>query len=128
MFDSIKDFFRSQPFVGICIGLLVLSLASIWWVRRQTGAYEQELERITEKGTETLGLVAMRGMLADELATVQSAVRRTEDNLVIEDNLAENLWYFYSVEGRTQTRLTELRQLDPPTPGLEDSYLRVPYE
>ncbi len=128
MLEKIKDFFRSNPYVGICIGVVLVSLGAIWFIRYQTVAYKVELERITSQGTETMGLVAMRGMMRDELESVRNAVRRTEDNLVLEENLADNLWYFYSVEGRTATRLTELRQLDPPTPGEKDNYLRIPYE
>lgn len=128
MFETVKDFFRRQPFVGACIILCLISLGAMWWISRQTGSYAAELERVTKQGTETLGLVAMRNMLEDELDRVESALRRTDDNLVIEDNLAENLWYFYSVEGRTQTRLTELRQLDTPRPAQGETFLRVPYE
>jgi Tfp pilus assembly protein PilO len=58
----------------------------------------------------------------------QNAVQRTEENLVFEENLAENLWYFYSIEGKTNTRLTELRQLDPAALSKGESYKRVPYE
>ena len=126
--EFLVNFWRRQPFVCVCIGICLISLGGIWWVARQIESYEAELDRLTNQGTEVLNLVATRGVMESELELVQAAVRRTEDNLVIEDNLAENLWYFYSVEGRTQTRLTELRQLDVPNPGKDDTYLRVPYE
>lgn len=128
VFEKIKDFFRSYPFVGVTLIVMLLSGVGWWYIRYQTEAYRVELDRMTKQGTETMGLVAMRGMMGTELETVKEAVRRTNDSLLIEENLAENLWYFYSVEGRTSTRLTELRQLDPPTPGANDNYLRVPYE
>ena len=123
MIDRIKDFFRNQPFVTACIIICLLSLGGMW-----TNAYASELMRVTDQGTETLGLVAMRNMLRAELKIAESAVSRTEDNLVIEDNLAENLWYFYSIEGRTETRLAELRQLDPPALAEDETFLRIPYE
>lgn len=128
MLDRLKEFFRTKPFVGICIGICILSLIGIWWVTRQTNAYALELARVTDQGTETMGLVAMRNMLQSELELAENAVRRTEEHLVIEENLAENLWYFYSIEGQTQTRLTELRQLDPTALAEGESYVRVPYE
>lgn len=128
MLDRIKEFLRSQPFVSASIVICVLSLGGIWWVRGQTSAYELELARVTDQGTETLGLVAMRNMLESELELVQNAIGRTDDNLVIEENLAENLWYFYSIEGQTETRLTELRQLEPAALASGETYLRVPYE
>ena len=128
MFDRIKDFFRNQPFVTASILICLLSLGGMWWVARQTNAYASELMRVTDQGTKTLGLVAMRNMLQTELKLADNAVRRAEDNLVIEDNLADNLWYFYSIEGRTGTRLVELRQLDPPSPAKGETFLRIPYE
>lgn len=128
MFEKVRDFFRSYPFVGISLGIMALCAGGWWFIRYQTEAYRVELDRMTRQGTETMGLVAMRGVMTVELENVKSAVRRTNDSLLIEDNLAENLWYFYSVEGRTGTRLTELRQLNSPTPGAKDNYLRVPYE
>jgi Tfp pilus assembly protein PilO len=128
MLDRLKEFWRSQPFVTVCVVICVTSLIGVWWVRRQTAAYDSELMRVTNQGTETMGLVAMRNMLQSELKLVQNTIQRTEDNLVAEENLADNLWYFYSIEGRTETRLTELRQLDPPTPGADDSFMRIPYE
>ncbi len=128
MLDRLKDFLRAKPFFSTCLAVFGLSLLGIGWIARQTAAYEMELARVTNQGTETLGLVAMRNMLENELKLVNDAIRRTDENLVIEDNLAENLWYFYSIEGRTQTRLTELRQLDPPALATGETYLRVPYE
>ena len=128
MFDRLKEFFRSKPFVTVSIVICLFSLGGMWWVARQTSAYEAELNRVTDLGTETLGLVAMRTMLNNELALVNTALRRTDDNLVVEDNLADNLWYFYSIEGRTGTRLTELRQLNPPALAADETFLQVPYE
>lgn len=126
--EVLLNFWRNQPFVCACIGICLLSLGGMWWIDRQVDSYETELDRVTAQGSEVLNLVATRPMMETELEHVQAAVRRTEDNLVVEDNLAENLWYFYSIESRTQTRLTELRQLDVPNPKEEDAYLRVPYE
>lgn len=128
MVDRVRDFLRNQPFVSACIAVCVISLLAIWWVTRQTDAYRMELARVTDQGTETMGLVAMRNMLQSELELAQNAVRRTEEHLVIEENLAENLWYFYSIEGQTETRLTELRQLDPAALADGDNYVKMPYE
>jgi len=58
---------------------------------------------------------------------VREYPRRIEDNLVVEDNLAENLWYFYKLEEQTKARLPELRQLNAPPPDTGSLYKRVPY-
>lgn len=128
MLDRCKEFLREQPFVSGCIAVILLSLIGIWWVTNQLSSYNTELSRVTDHGTETLGLVAMRNMLQNQLEIAQKAVQRTEENLVQEENLAENLWYFYSIESKTNTRLTELRQLDPFALSDGEFYQRVPYE
>ena len=128
MLDRLKEFLIEQRFVSGCIAVILINLVGIWWVDNQLDSYNTELSRMTDHGTETLGLVAMRNMLRNQLEVAQNAVQRTEENLVFEENLAENLWYFYSIEGKTNTRLTELRQLDPAALSKGESYKRVPYE
>ncbi|MDB4473920.1 type 4a pilus biogenesis protein PilO [Opitutaceae bacterium] len=128
MLDRFKEFLVEQRFVSVCIAVILTSLVGIWWVGNQLDSYKTELSRMTDHGTETLGLVAMRNMLQNELDVAQNAVQRTEENLVFEENLADNLWYFYSIESKTETRLTELRQLDPYALSDGESYKRVPYE
>ncbi|MBT5900881.1 MAG: type 4a pilus biogenesis protein PilO [Opitutaceae bacterium] len=128
MLERAKEFLRAQPFVSACTAVFLLSLIGIWRVTDQIATYKQELSRVTDHGTETLGLVAMLNMLETELEVAKDAVQRTEENLISEENLAENLWYFYSIESETETRLTELRQLDPFALAKGESYKRVPYE
>ena len=62
-----------------------------------------------------------------ELEVVRETTRRIEENLVVEANLAENLWYFYKLEEQTKARLPELHQLSSPTTDKSPLYRRVPY-
>ena len=124
----ILNFAHRQPFVMGCIIVGILALGALTWVKTSLGGYELALEEITAEGTEILSVVATRSVLESELEVVRSAIRRTEDNLVVEDNLADNLWYFYSMEGRTKTRLTELRQLNSPVVATEALYRIIPYD
>lgn len=119
---------RRHPFIAACALIGVLALAAGGWVNHVAQAYEVQLDEVTTRGTAILNLVSTRSVLEGELDLVRLAVRRTEDNLVVADNLAENLWYFYSVEGRTGSRLTELRQLNSPAPPENARYRRIPYD
>jgi hypothetical protein len=102
MLDRLEEFLLEQRFVSGCIAVILINLVGIWWVDNQLDSYNTELSRMTDHGT--------------------------EENLMFEENLAENLWYFYSIEGKTNTRLTELRQLDPAALSKWEPYKRVPYE
>lgn len=128
MFTSLLSLVRRQPFITTCIAITVLACAGAAWMLQTAAGYDTELEHLTDDGSSILNLIATRSVLERELDLVRLAVNRTEDNLVVEDNLAENLWYFYSIESRTQTRLTDLRQLDSPPPAANALYRRIPYE
>jgi Tfp pilus assembly protein PilO len=62
-----------------------------------------------------------------ELSASREVTRRIEDNLVIEDNLAENLWYFYKIEQQTKAHLAELRPLNSLVSDSKAYYKRVPF-
>jgi hypothetical protein len=53
--------------------------------------------------------------------------RRIEDNLVVEDNLAENLWYFYKIEEQTKAHMLELRPLNTIISDSKALYRRIPF-
>lgn len=118
---------RRFPFIGASVLVAILALAANLWILDKAQAYDRELEDLNRQGDTLLEIISNRSLLERELDLVKLAVNRTEDNLVVPDNLAENLWYFYSIESRTQTRLTDLRQLDP-APQSGAKYQLIPYE
>ena len=128
MLAQVLELIRRFPFIVGCTAVALIALAANLWVLDTAQTYDQELEDITRQGAEVFELIATRSLLERELDLAKLAVNRTEDNLVVEDNLAENLWYFYSIEGRTQTRLSELRQVNSPAPGPDARYRLIPYE
>jgi len=62
----------------------------------------------------------------ERLAALEVA-RRIEDNLVVEDNLAENLWYFYKIEQQTKVHIAELRPTNSVVSDTKSLYRRVPF-
>ncbi|MSU66365.1 MAG: hypothetical protein EXS38_09755 [Opitutus sp.] len=62
-----------------------------------------------------------------ELAAAHEIARRLDENLVVEENLAENLWYFYRLEEQTKARLPELHQLSSSPTDASPLFKRVPY-
>ena len=125
---QVLELLRRFPFIVGCTVVALIALATNLWVLNTAQAYDQELEDITRQGADVFELIATRSLLERELDLAKLAVNRTEDNLVVEDNLAENLWYFYSIEGRTKTRIAELRQMNSPAPAPEARYRLIPYE
>ncbi len=124
LFTTIRRF----PFIVGCTFVAIAALAANLWIIDKAQAYDRELEDLNREGDSLLDVIANRSLLERELDLVKLAVNRTEDNLVIEDNLAENLWYFYSIENRARTRLTDLHQQNGSKPGANDKYRLIPYD
>jgi hypothetical protein len=61
------------------------------------------------------------------LADVRVITRRIDENLAVESNLAENLWYFYKIEEQTKVQLPELHQLTAAAAEKSTLYRRVGY-
>ncbi len=114
----------------ICIVCVVVTIASAvgWWLLRDriTELHTVHAQR-TKEGEAMLALLVGGSTQRAELEAVREATRRIEENLVVEANLAENLWYFYKLEEQTKARLPELHQLSSPTTDKSPLYRRVPY-
>lgn len=124
---QITTFLRRFLFGAICgiVAVLCLGAAAYLWYERD--ALELRLRERTEEGQAMLATVMAGPILREELATVRQATRRIDDNLVIETNLSENLWYFYKFEERTKTHIEDLHQLNIPAVDNDSPYKLVSY-
>lgn len=118
---------RRWPFCLVCVALTLASGIGWWLLRdRITELHTVHAQR-TKEGEAMLALLVSGSTQRAELEVVRETTRRIEENLVVEANLAENLWYFYKLEEQTKARLPELHQLSSPTTDKSPLYRRVPY-
>lgn len=118
---------RRWPYCIVCVGLTIASGLGWWLLRdRITELHTVHVQR-TKEGEAMLALLVGGSTQRAELEVVRETARRIEENLVVEANLAENLWYFYKLEEQTKARLPELHQLSSPTTDKSPLYRRVPY-
>ena len=61
-----------------------------------------------------------------QLATVDEALKQIDENLIAENDLAENQGYFYQLETLSRVRLTQLNQLSA-QPADDSPYKAVPF-
>lgn len=118
---------RRNPFGAICTVLVIGLAVTSWFLWQQIDDQELTLRDRAKEGEDNLALLISGSTQRQELAAAREATHRIEDNLVIETNLAENLWYFYKFEEQTKSRLPELHQLNSPTTDASPLYRRVPY-
>lgn len=118
---------RRNPFGAICTVLVVGLAVTSWFLGQEIEDRELALQDRAKEGEANLELLIGGSTQRQELAAAREATRRIEDNLVVETNLAENLWYFYKFEEQTKSRLPELHQLNSPATDASALYRRVPY-
>lgn len=118
---------RRWPYCLACVALTVISALGWWMVRDQIAGLHTVHAQRTKEGEAMLALLVGGSTQRAELEIVRETARRIEENLVVEANLAENLWYFYKLEEQTKARLPELHQLSSPTTDKSPLYRRVPY-
>lgn len=121
------SFVRRYPYCTGCLVATVLLVAGAWFLRQQAAMLQVLHGERARRGEETLSTLVGGSTTRQELTAVRDATRRIEDNLVIETNLAENLWYFYKLEEQTRVRLPELHQLSSPSTDKSPLYRRIPY-
>ncbi len=118
---------RRWPWCVACGCATLGCAAGAWLLHDEIGVLEEVHRARSKEGEAMLSLLVGGSTLRAELAAVRETVRRIEENLVVEANLAENLWYFYKLEEQTKARLPELHQLSSPTTDKSPLYRRVPY-
>ena len=118
---------RRWPWCVGCLVVCVASAAGAWFVRSEITALHATHAERTREGEAMLATLVSGSTQRAELEAVRDATRRIDENLVVETNLAENLWYFYKLEEQTKARLPELHQLNSPSTDKSPLYRRVPY-
>jgi Tfp pilus assembly protein PilO len=126
---STRDFIpllRRWPYCVACFLVIVACAGGVWFIREKIQTLQQVHAERSQEGEAMLALLVSGSTQRAELDYVREATRRIEENLVVEANLPENLWYFYKLEEQTKARL-ELHQLNSPTSDKSPLYRRVPY-
>jgi Tfp pilus assembly protein PilO len=118
---------RRYPHSTICAIATVVLCAIAWFLRGQIADLDVSQKDRAREGEAMLALLVGGSTQRQELVAVQEVARRIDDNLVVEDNLAENLGYFYKLEEQTKSRLPELHPLSSPPGDTSPLFKRIPY-
>ena len=128
-FDSnqLAALLRRNIFCTVCSGLSLVLAIAIWWLWQDVHILEIENRERAQQFAAMLSTMKTGPLVRQELARAQDIVQRIESNLVIERNLAENLWYFYKIHPESKEILTTLRPLNPEASSDGSDYKLVPF-
>lgn len=124
---KLLDFVRRWPYSVTCGVLAVALAAGAVYLHLEVNRLEASLRSKSEEGEKMLDTLVGSSTLRQELTDIRHTTRRIDENLVVETNLAENLWYFYKLEDQTKAQLPELHQVSSPSSDKSLHFRRVPY-
>ncbi len=118
---------RRHPLSALCAIIVVVCGLLSWLIYSDMSGLELEHKQLAQDGDLMIATLITGPSVRTEIETTREITRRLDDNLVVEDNLAENLWYFYEIEQQSKAHLTELHQLNPLVPDTRSLFKRIPY-
>jgi Tfp pilus assembly protein PilO len=118
---------RRAPFLVFCLTLfLLLSIANYFLWQRQleiTARYED----VRKSGETMFSALSSHSRVVAQLTTVNEALKKIDENLIVETDLAENLGYFYQLETLSRVRLSQLNQLSSQPADDGSPYKAIPF-
>ncbi|HEY5227041.1 MAG TPA: type 4a pilus biogenesis protein PilO [Opitutaceae bacterium] len=118
---------RKNPLSTLCATVCLICLGVCWYVYTNMKWLDLEHKQLLQDADLQMTTMISGPSVRQERLAALEVTRRIEDNLVIEDNLAENLWYFYKVEQQTKVHIAELRPANSVVSDSRALYKRVPF-
>lgn len=117
---------KEHVFVTVCL-IIVLAAGNISiYFNQQNSELELVQTRLRNEGDAASRTINSATSLRNDAALIESALKEIDASLVVEDNLAENLGYFYIIEDQTKARIGDMRQNTAPVGEPDGKYRTVP--
>jgi Tfp pilus assembly protein PilO len=108
----------------VCVGCALVS----WYIHVNLKWLDFDHRQLGQDADLAVSTLVSGPAVRQELTATRDITRRMEDNLVVPDNLAENLWYFYKIEQQSKAHVLELHPLNAITSDSKSLYRRIPFE
>src|SRR6266481_4992799 len=98
---------RRHPFCAVCalLSVFLLFVSGFLWFWSRSLSANYRLRQI--EGEAVLATLVSGAQVRQELTTLREISQRIDENLVAENNLPENVDYFYRIEERSKARLDD---------------------
>jgi Tfp pilus assembly protein PilO len=118
---------RRHPLSALCATICLICAGVCWYVSGNMKWLDLEHKQLLQDADLQMATMISGPSVRQERLAALEITRRIEDNLVIEDNLAENLWYFYKIEQQTKVHIAELRPTNSVFSDSKSLYKRIPF-
>jgi len=118
---------RRHPLSVFCAVVCVICAIASWYIYGNLKWLDLEHRQLGQDAELAVSTLISGPAVRQELAATREITRRIDDNLVVPDNLAENLWYFYKIEQQSKAHLVELHPLNTITSDSKALYRRIPF-
>jgi hypothetical protein len=118
---------RRHPLSVFCGSICIVCVIACGFINSNMKWLEIEHKQVLQDGDMDFATMISGPSVRQERLAALEVTHRIEDNLVVEDNLAENLWYFYKIEQQTKAHIAELRPLNSLISDTKAYYRRVPF-
>ena len=125
--SQLGSLLRRNLFGTVCTILSLLLAAGLWVLRLDVHSLEIVNRERSQEGAAMDSTLVTGPLIKTELARAQDILQRIEGNLVIDKNLADNLWYFYKIHPDSKDILTNLRALNADPAADDSDYKVVPF-
>jgi Tfp pilus assembly protein PilO len=126
-FARIFGLMRDYAFVTICTVVLFGAAIAGYVVRRGLAELEADHEVVRSEDDAQQKLIAGAASLRADRETIAAAAQEMSGDLLIEENLADNLGYFYKIEDQSRARISDLHQLTSPLGAANSTSKAVPF-
>lgn len=118
---------RRHPLSVLCASVCVACVLFCWYINSNLKWLELEHKQLMQDADLAQSSLISGPSVKTERLAALAITRQIEENLVVEDNLAENLQYFYRIEDRSKAHVMELRPLVSSVTDSRSLYRRIPF-
>ena len=124
---QVLELASEHAFVTICLVIFLAAGGTGYYLNRKVAVLEAEHEIVRAEGENDQRMIAGAAALRADREAVAAAVKEIRANLIVEENLADNLGYFYKLEDQSHARISDLHQMPSPVGATNSTVKTVPF-
>lgn len=118
---------RRHRLSALCAIVCLICGGVCWYLGGNMKWLDLERKQLAQDADLAQASLVSGPSVKQERLAVLAITRQIEENLVVEENLAENLQYFFKIEEHTKAHIVELRPLNSIVSDSKSLFRRVPF-